>query len=424
MLILRRLNINLTYYCMIVKNLKEVGFIPLCVGIYFSIYAILPGIVDKETASLVKTVFLAFIIIIMVFNYDRKNDYNDYMRVIIPFFVIYLIINIICHPGPDIIRWGINVTAFCVFYKYSNYKCFNVLSFALKIATLICTFSFLYYSIIYGTMAYFRDDALIDKAYLTAFYAMTYFFCIVDILYNRYKWFNVVTLIVFVWVNVFIVQSKTSLLALAIELITLYVFFPSIRTTYNKYLRYIVVIGGVAMMFLTTITLPQELTFGINRVLGFEFLDQSGFTRSEEHLSITFDVREDVRAYCFKLFSENPIFGIGQGQFKYVNHASHNYFSYLTQTESSWLQILTEGGLFYLFIMLYFFLKPIIDVRKKIFSNQEHGYIYYYLMAYSFFLVFAVMYLFNDFADSLFWLSAGIMASLISCDKSNVPPVF
>ena len=252
---------------------------------------------------------------------------------------------------------------------------------------------------------------------------MTYFLCIIDILYNRNKWFNIISLFIFVLSNVFIVQSKTSLLALLLELIILYLTFPKIRAKYNKYLKYIVVLGCFAFVLLPTVTLPQELTYGINRVIGFELLDQSNFTRSTDRLGTTFDVRDRVRDFCFNLFSDNPIFGIGQGNFKVINNASSSDFNNLTQTESSWLQILTEGGLFYLFTMMFFFLKPMSDVRRILRKSNKTRYTYYYLMAGSFFLVFSILYLFNDFADSLFWLSAGIMTSLIACDKTKVPPV-
>lgn len=320
-----------------------------------------------------------------------------------------------------IIKWTFNVIFFFLFFKYSNCKFLYAMDFGIKIAMAIGSLYILFVVLKNGSLEYDRGEIFIDKAFLTSLFALSYFFCILDIFFNRDKIFNIILFSVSVFVNLFVVQSKTSLFALVIELLILYFFFPIIRPVYNKYIKYLVIIGFLAFTILPSVPLPDDLTYGINRVLGFEFLDESKLTRSYNNLSMTYDIRDDVRAYCFRLFLENPILGIGQGNFAILNQASSNDFNWLSETESSWLQILTEGGLFYFLTMIFLFFKPINDAYKKLKNEVGTKYSYYYLMTFSFFIIFIVLFLFNDFSDSFFWISAGIMASLIVCDKTESP---
>lgn len=399
--------------------LNKIGLIPFFISIYFLAYAILPGVMGAESASLVKTVLLLFILFLLLFKSKIRNNYTEYINILMTCFFSYFIINVIKGGNSDIIRWVINITIFFVSYKCCDYKCFFALKHVIKIVTLICTINTLYVSFKNG-MIYARYEALVDKCFLTALYGMSYFFCILDIFYNKQKKINILCIFVFIMVNIFLVQSKTSLLALVVELIVLYVFFQEIRPVYNRYIKYFTIISFsffLILPYLPNIQVSDDLAYGINRIVGYEIFDESSFVRSSDKISMTFDVRDGLRDYCFKLFLDNPVFGIGQGNFKIINKTTEFYW--LSETESSWLQILTEGGTFYLCAMLFFFLKPINDTYRKIKTNTYSQYSYYYLMSLSFFLTFFVLYLYNDFADSFFWLSAGIMTSLIVCDKTE-----
>lgn len=405
-------------------RLKNIGLIPFSLGIYIICYVFLPWIIGKELSSLVKMMLLGLMFFFIILFAKEDNRYLEYESILIPGFSIYFFFNLIFWWNLEILRWGVNIVLFFIFYRYSSYKCFYVFSFIIKFMTLICTFFIFTDSLYYGEWIYDRAGGIMDKSYLTYFLALTYFFCVVDILYNRHTIFNMLSLFFCLVVNIMVIQSKTSLFAFVINLVLLFCFYSELRRMIKKYIKYLIPIGIIFFVFFVRIPSSQEdLKYGINRVLSFELFDEANFIRTEDRLGATFDIRKDVREYCFELFWDNPIFGIGQGNYKFINQKSDNYFNQLSDTESSWLQILVEGGIYYIFIMAYFFLKPINDIRRKLKYNPNSLYSYYYVMSFSFFITCFVMYFFNDFTDSLFWISAGIMVMLISCDTDKLPQI-
>ena len=72
------------------------------------------------------------------------------------------------------------------------------------------------------------------------------------------------------------------------------------------------------LFFFPSIALPDDIRYGINRLAGNEILS-SKYTRIMEHLSMTYDVRADMKDYCFRLFKEHPILGVGIGNFAVLN---------------------------------------------------------------------------------------------------------
>ena len=205
--------------------------------------------------------------------------------------------------------------------------------------------------------------------------------------------YPIILLSFFTIVNVLIVQSKTSLLGIIVEFFLLWIFLPHKRNMIKKILLLVAFVAFVIVFFFPKMILDEGLMYGINRVTGIDFFDYNSFDKSLDRMSQTFDIRNDIRLYCFKLFNENPIIGIGFANYRDINASSSNYFNDIGDTESSWIQIMVEGGAFFIICMSSFFLYPIILGYTKIKKITNSSHIYYKLMGISFFAIFAILFL-------------------------------
>lgn len=384
--------------------------IPITLFIYLIAYTVLTFLVGRETASLVKSLIIIFMVAVLLVHNKGNNSIELYDKFLFPLFFLFCIIQLFIFYNSEIVRFAINIIVFYVFFKRANEDFFKSLSVSIKIVTLIASLSVVWVSLRYGQMMYFRDEAIIDKSYLTAFYTLSYIFCFVDIVFKNNIKINAFLLLFFIIINVLIVQSKASILLIPTIPIITYLVATEKRKEIRKTIFYGLLVVLVLSALFPQIVLPEQLKYGANRIAGIELFEEN-YTMMESHLSYTYDVRIGMREYCYELFSNNPLVGIGIGNFKNYNRYSGNFFNHLTETESSWLQILTEGGLFLIAIYLILFLTPIISCIKH-FKKHEVIDAYIPMTCMCFSLCFFLLFFYNDFTDSFFWISAGIILGI------------
>lgn len=147
----------------------------------------------------------------------------------------------------------------------------------------------------------------------------------------------------------------------------------------------------------------------INYIAGYEVLELD-----RVRVENTFSMRNDLLYTCLNLFAEYPFLGIGLGNFPYYNKG---YFSEIGETESSVLQIITEGGLFYTVLMFTFYWYVIQYVVK----NNKRNFSYQNSLVMAFPIIYLIISFTNDFMDNMYWAFMGITCSYIYRNKlSNV----
>lgn len=358
-------------------------------------------------------VSLSLVALCWKYNIERKIGK---IRSVVIMLLLFVIIQLVVINNISVLKvLGVNILFFYLFSSRSCTELLDYLSMGMKVCSLICASSVLIVSYMFQTIEYLRDDVIIDKSFMTFFFSFTFVFTLVDIRFGKQVIFNYIVLILVFLTNIMIVQSKISI---AIFIITiLIIFFLGERIVKKRILRlfgFAITLFIILVFSFPDLVLPDDIKFAINTVTGQRIF--TDFVRAEDKLNATYNIREDVWNFCLnKLFVEHPLLGIGIGNFpEYAKKISAAFIEeqqeYLTQTESSLISIITEGGILYLLIMIRFFS---LLMRRSYYVLKELRLREYYY-AFLVFLSYSIMIIGNDFLDSMFWIQTGLMAGIIS----------
>lgn len=121
-----------------------------------------------------------------------------------------------------------------------------------------------------------------------------------------------------------------------------------------------------------------------------------------------FDSRNVLYTYALDLFKENPIFGIGWANFKYMAESNINQYN---DVHNVYLQILTETGIFgfiiFVLIFIYFIISSINNLKKSMLNKNQYTINERKIFSYNLFLiVFFVCYCWtgNPLYDMTVWM--------------------
>ncbi len=373
-------------------------------NLFWLSYVFLPLFAQSSTCTATKALLIVCLAILLLFH-KEKNKSPIVFGIILPFFIVLLSLQMIIFHNMEIIKQSLNIIIFFILCRYTNYPLQKKTSEFFRICTVMATIPVIIVCIKNGSFYFYRDMVFIEKQSLSAMFTVSCFYCLTSIFQNERIRLNLCILISLTIMNIFIIQSKTSILILVVNIATFFILDPDARRKIKRYIPHITTTYIILLIFFPNLALPDDIRYGINRLLGFDLLS-SNYTRLIDRMSLTYDVRLDMRKFCFSLFEKNPLMGIGIGNFADANKFSSNYFNELSEPESSWLSIMTEGGLCYITTMLVFFGASIKKFRSMWLKNGKD---LHYLAGALLFANFGILFFFNDFMDSIFWINSGLM---------------
>ncbi len=228
-------------------------------------------------------------------------------------------------------------------------------------------------------------------------------------------------------------------ICLALSLVAIY--FTYSRATYLATLFFtgVIIIGNsIVHRGKTSIRLNKKKWAGISLIIIIGFLIyyavpkkifgrgveryQSIFTEGGLNLGVSsINMRYNAIWVALKLFRENPFLGIGMKNFK--AYSTHLFgVGRLPATENTYLNVLTELGLFGFFIFMYIIFRvfsTLIENQKELKTHHLkclNKYLTYGFIAFLF-LMFT-----NDFVTDLraFWIWVAVIVSLKSLDEKLI----
>ena len=217
------------------------------------------------------------------------------------------------------------------------------------------------------------------------------------------------------FVNIVIMQSKTAML---LPIIILAFIYSKSSVRIKKTIRRICIMVLLALVLIFVFGqeyVPEYIYVFINNYTGL-FEDKVSLISNVERFSGSYDQRSSIYRFCFELFLRYPILGVGFGQLgDYTILSSDAYVNELTQAESGVVSAFVEGGIFYgimyLGMMLYLIIRSFRMIKRS--SNSSDTYLLFFL-AITLFLCCVT----NDCQSITFWLMLGLLYS--HKDKLNI----
>ena len=249
----------------------------------------------------------------------------------------------------------------------------------------------------------FVHYTVLDKSYYTLFLSLSWIF---SFLYTvnyknqngQWKKIRIIFLLFVLSVGIIIVQSKVFLFIVIISC-----FYVGLNLKKRNKLKFISLFLFMMIVFFCVLSfcpdyVPDYIYVLINKNFGL-FSEYVYNIPIIDKLTSTYVNRSLILNYAFSLFLDHPLWGVGFGQ--YASFASLNTSILATQTESSWLNLLVEGGLIYfinhLFFVFYLIYKSVKTSRNSfdfVFRTRSLLIIIAYI----------VLNLFNDYFSCIYWL--------------------
>jgi len=198
--------------------------------------------------------------------------------------------------------------------------------------------------------------------------------------------------ILFAILNVLVIQSKIFILGIVIS--ALFTYFAA-RSKVKRTLRrsiIVIIVAVVAVILLYPSIIPDYIYVFINRYTG---LFSSYVT---ERQTITYDTRDAITSYAIEIFKENPLLGVGFGN--YSSYAAKNFSLGVTETESTVLNMLVEGGLLGFLSYVGFMISIFMGLWSKIKCRSNN---YHLVEIFCVFIMLMVLSAGNDFYNISFW---------------------
>lgn len=261
------------------------------------------------------------------------------------------------------------------------------------------------------------NSTILDKSVYTLVLTLAFICLLVNCLdKNLIKTARIVSLVLMVFfgaINIVLIQSKLFILVLTATIFVLYFFT---NDTPKKFVRSFslvaVLLIVVAFVFYPQI-IPDYIYVFLNRYLGV-FGDAVSSITAYDRYTTTYSMRGTVYDFAFDLFLNHPLFGVGFGNYKIYAIENAGLLGGVTQTESSMMNVLVEGGAIYFvthLALLLLLLQRIIRVKKKDSENLLYTKLLVILIAY------VILNTGNDFYNVLYWVILGYIYKLTKESK-------
>ena len=229
-----------------------------------------------------------------------------------------------------------NIFVFLYFVFYSKINRLENIGFAVKIMTFLGSISVL--MITKGdTTIIWRNQSLIDKGFLTIFFAISLCLCITDIIFKKNIYINIFLFLFYFYLNMFFIQSKTAFVSLGLYLC---IIFFLVKGRYRLYFLLVLAIGCMIILANSNTLLSGSMANAVNVFFQNDIFSLDASV-AKKNMG-TFEARELITAYCLILFLKSPLWGIGIGKYSEMGG-----FMGITECESTYLDMLVEGGLLF-----------------------------------------------------------------------------
>lgn len=380
---------------------------------YLLVYTFSYVIAGEGNMIVVSLIKFSLLFLFLIVSYWSQNTNNiKQYKAILTLLVCFVVLQVVFLDNINSIKvLGVNLIIFIIFFKWSNEKLFRVCAWGLKLLAVITAISVVSLAITFGEIIYYREDALIDKSFMTAIFSMSFVYCLTEILFHKKVKTNLVILLFVFCVDLLLVQSKISLFVLVVVcVISIILKKISIRKSIVYTSIAILVLGTVSFFLPKDSEALDPVKDAANRAIGFQIFEIKRINMKSD----TYDIRSDIWSYCLTdLFPNHPVLGIGLGNYSEFSKKAPSSINDIGETESSLLAIITEGGIVYFILMVSFFWVTIRHIYLQ--YKKNHSYISF--TGICLFISYAVMLIGNDFLDSMFWLQTGLMIGVLSPNR-------
>ena len=211
------------------------------------------------------------------------------------------------------------------------------------------------------------------------------------------QFFSLLTLFITV-IAIILTGSRMGLLA--VGLIIFFVLFKEIRS--SKFIikvgvTFFVIVLIILMAFSMKLIKDQKKAqIRLESISSISKFDATTFEDMEHSMF----VRLMLFSVGIQLIKNNPIFGVGIGNAKYLSIKYLPMFENMKHLHNTYLDIGSENGLIMLAIFLYI-LFSILWKSYKCYLRKEDDFCYYFSVAF-FILIFCFFFL-SDFSNKLYW---------------------
>lgn len=206
------------------------------------------------------------------------------------------------------------------------------------------------------------------------------------------------------YVNIFIMQSKTAIVIMIIALIFLYM-KSNIKT--KRRIQKVFLLSALGIVLIIGFGqkyIPDFVYVLINRYTGLWASRVADISNYRKYTG-TYEQRNLIYNYCLKIILKYPFVGIGFGNLKeYSTLSANSLINELTQAESGILDAFVGGGAFYGILYLYIIFCPIIKGIQSISTMLENT---FSIIA----IAVAICAVTNDCTSITFWLLLGCINS-------------
>lgn len=399
------------------NKIKKYQNISLVMMIFFNIY----GSLLENIFFIPRQALLIIPILILTISLFLEIYYRGQLKINRFSFYIFLIGCLIIILQVIILN---NYSSFkqllylCIFFLISlstNKDTVNSLSKSLIILTILMCIEALYYYFLlmsWGWETYnVRHFTIAPKEDYTLLLSLGYVILLfsIPIYSKKSKKVLIFFLAMFeLFVNIFVMQSKTALIVVAFSI---FVFYYKIPKKIRKRIFY-VLLFSIILMFLILVSfqniLPDFIYVLINQYTGL-FASRVEQIQNIEKLVGTYDQRNAIYLFCSQLFFSHFFIGIGFGNFGNYSTLSDNpYINTIIQPESGIIGSFVEGGIIYGILYVSMVLYPIIISLKRIRDNPTSLKYYKYCLLS---ITMAICCILNDCQSVTFWTIMGILIS-------------
>lgn len=374
------------------------------------------GIRGGFIGDLIKFLLLGmFFVFVFV---QKKPKTMDKTIILFIFFMLCFCIfqGVIWGVWSSSIKLFLGVIIFGVFSVYGDEELLRIIISVVKLCAFLVSLNAIYWIFLNGSFEFYRLNTWLDKQFYTIYYALSYAFCLVDFINDRNKKLNGLLFLFLLFINLALIQSKLSLFSIPFAFIMIWIKAgKKLRMKLSKALRFVLIIICTLLIIIPQYILPNEIKLAFNMLFSADIFNVDIVNNIDK----TYLMRQVIRELCIELYFQNPIMGIGLGNIGNYLHKQDSLINEVGEAESSFFQIISEGGTVYLIIMAFLFY--MLSKKSLKFINISHSNIVLYPIL--IIITYIILFIGNDFIDLFFWIVIGIIASIVLSNRNNVKKV-